>query len=637
MKTTQTVKTIKEISNSGMSQGISSGTGSGDRTITKKTTKVISGAGGNQPGLLRRSSRGSRVWRKTVLGEEFKYSEKLKEKMNYILYASGMGHERNLIQEIEEEIKLKPEPKQKVIEIRQIIDNYGYHETKNVTKNDPRRLSLTHHERLSTPFERTTLKKFSAYTTAPKPRGYISTSVEKTRFDTDNGIKTSTINKYNSFTTKQQKNKTTIPAKIYETYKPTKTEYTKTTRTIENKAPNTLLQERNKINTQTQITKTKTEISKFTDRRGEDKNEPKYQPKVQPKYQPKIQPKTQPNYQPKYQPKAQPQAQPQAQPKNESKYQPKAQPKAQPKYQPKTQPQAQPKIQPQAQLKNEPKYQQKAQPNYQPKYQPKTQPQSQPKNESNYQPKTQSNYQPKTQQNYQPKYQPKAQPQAQPKNEPKYQPKTQPKAQPKYQSKTQPKNEPKYQPKYQPHIKTEIGDNQTKTETTQDGEYVVKVTTTRTQVGKYGKPEEIRRGGSAPRTGERPRNEGFGTPNQPQRFGRLPGFIPPHGPHGFIPPHGPFGPHGFIPPHGHFGPHHGFEPHGPHGPIPRMAPKSEERSKSLERPHVSHSPHGFMSPHGPHGFGGSHGFMPPHGPFGGPHHGFEPHGPFGPHGFMPPH
>ena len=38
-----------------------------------------------------------------------------------------------------------------------------------------------------------------------------------------------------------------------------------------------------------------------------------------------------------------------------------------------------------------------------------------------------------------------------------------------------------------------------------DGEYVVKVTTTRTQIGKQGRPEERSRGGSAPRAGQRPR------------------------------------------------------------------------------------------------------------------------------------
>ena len=649
MKTTQTVRTIKRIDNSGLSKGISSGIGSGSRTITTTRTRVISGSGGNQPGLLRRSSRGSRVWKKTVLGEKYEYSEKLKEKKNYILYASGMGHERKQIEEIEEMPKSAP-PKEKVIEIRQIIDNYGYHETKNVTKKDPRRASITHHERLSTPFERTTLKKISSLTTTTsKPIRYTSISIEKPKFDIDidNSIKISPINKYNSFTTKQQKNKTTIPPKMYETYKPTKTEYIKTIKTIENKAPNTLTQTRNKINTQTQITRAKTEISKFTDRREGNKNEPKAQPKAQPKYQPKNEPKVQPKYQPKnepkvqpkYQPKNEPKVQPKYQPKNEPKYQPKNEPKYQPKnepkYQPKVQPKYQPKNEPKYQLKNEPKYQPKNEPKYQPKNEPKVQPKYQPKNEPKYQPKNEPKYQPKNEPKVQPKYQPKNEPKYQPKSQPKYQPKYQPKNEPKVQPKNepkvqpkyQPKNEPKYQPKSQPkyqqktenrYIKRELGDNQTKTETTQDGEYVVKVTTTRTQIGKYGKPEEIPRGGSVPRAGIRPRNEGFGTPNGPH------GFIPPHGPfgpHGLLPPHGPFGPHGFIPPHGPFGPH-GYG--GPHGPIPRMPPKSEERSKSLERPHISYTPHGFMSPHGPHGF------IPPHGPFG-------PHGFGGPHGFMPPH
>ena len=62
-------------------------------------------------------------------------------------------------------------------------------------------------------------------------------------------------------TSKQERNKTIVPPKLYETYKPAKTQITKTTRTIvkENKVPNTISQTRNKINTQ--ITKTKTEIT----------------------------------------------------------------------------------------------------------------------------------------------------------------------------------------------------------------------------------------------------------------------------------------------------------------------------------------------------------------------------------------
>ena len=482
MKSTQTTKTIKKTSISRQG-GANSGIGSDNRTITTTTTRVVDlGKGAPQPGL-RRSSRGSRVWKKTILGEKFEFAEKLKEKKNYILYVSGMGHEKKQIEEIEETKKVEL-PKEKVVEVRQIIDNYGYHETKNVKTKNPKRLSITHHERLSTPFERTTLKKFSSYTTDPKARGYVSTSVQKTRYDTEPTVKTTTINQYNSMTSKQQKNKTIVPPKLYETYKPAKTQITKTTRTIktENKAPNNISQTRNKITNQTQITKTKTEITKYGDRRGN-------------------------------------------------------------------------------------------------------------QNIQNIQ-----------------------------------------------------TNKMKIENKYKRPSPADLGINQTKTETHQDGEYIIKVTTTRTQIGKYGKPEERSRGGSVPRFlgphgphGPMPRISGFERSRieieeerQERRksFERPHGYIGPHGPHGFMGPHGPMphGPQGFMGPHGPMP--HGPMPHGyigPHGPMPHGP-----------------MPHGFMGPHGPspHGFmrpmpHGPHEFVEPHGrPM--PHGYMEPHGPMphGPHGFM---
>ena len=487
MKSTQTTKTIKKTSISRQG-GANSGIGSDNRTITTKTTRVVDlGKGAPQPGL-RRSSRGSRVWKKTILGEKFEFAEKLKEKKNYILYVSGVGHEKKQIEEIEETKKVEL-PKEKVVEVRQIIDNYGYHETKNVKTKNPKRLSITHHERLSTPFERTTLKKFSSYTTDPKARGYVSTSVQKTRYDTEPTVKTTTINQYNSMTSKQQKNKTIVPPKLYETYKPAKTQITKTTRTIktENKTPNNISQTRNKITNQTQITKTKTEITKYGDRRGN-------------------------------------------------------------------------------------------------------------QNIQNIQ-----------------------------------------------------TNKMKIENKYKRPSPADLGINQTKTETHQDGEYIIKVTTTRTQIGKYGKPEERSRGGSVPRFlgphgphGPMPRISGFERSRieieeerQERRksFERPHGYMGPHGPHGFMGPHGPMphgpqgfmGPHGPMPhgpmPHGYIGPHgpmpHGPMPHGyigPHGPMPHGP-----------------MPHGFMGPHGP----SPHGFMRPmpHGP----HEFVEPHGRPMPHGYMGPH
>ena len=496
MKSTQTTKTIKKTSISRQG-GANSGIGSDNRTITTKTTRVVDlGKGAPQPGL-RRSSRGSRVWKKTILGEKFEFAEKLKEKKNYILYVSGMGHEKKQIEEIEETKKVEL-PKEKVVEVRQIIDNYGYHETKNVKTKNPKRLSITHHERLSTPFERTTLKKFSSYTTDPKARGYVSTSVQKTRYDTEPTVKTTTINQYNSMTSKQQKNKTIVPPKLYETYKPAKTQITKTTRTIktENKTPNNISQTRNKITNQTQITKTKTEITKYGDRRGN-------------------------------------------------------------------------------------------------------------QNIQNIQ-----------------------------------------------------TNKMKIENKYKRPSPADLGINQTKTETHQDGEYIIKVTTTRTQIGKYGKPEERSRGGSVPRFlgphgphGPMPRISGFersrieiGEERQERRksFERPHGYIGPHGPHGFMGPHGPMphGPQGFMEPHGpmphrpmphgYIGPHgampHGPMPHGfmgPHGPSPHgfMRPMPHGPHEFIE-PHGRPMPHGYMEPHRPIPHG-PHGYMGPHGPM-----------PHGPHGFM---
>ena len=397
MKTTQTVKTIKKTITSGSGSSGTHISGPPKRIVTSTTTRLVSGSGtGSSQKGLRRSSRGSLIWKKTVLGEKFEYAEKLKEKKNYVLYVAGEGHEKKQIEEIEQ-LPLPEPPKEKIVEVKQIIDNYGYHESKNIKKQDPRRLSVTHHARLSTPFERTTLKKFSGYTSEPKAR-YTSTSVNNTRIDTD---KSNTIKQYNSFTTKQQKNKNIIPTKLYETYKPVKTEYTKVNKTIKTESKpnkvitrniNTTYQPRNKTITQTSITRTKTEISKIGDRRGGDKIVQKTETKIDNKYQrPAITIKP-------------------------------------------------PSIQ--------------------------------------------------------------------------------------------------------------VGKNVTKTETTQDGEYIVKVTTTKTQIGKQGKPEERPRGGSVPRPGQRPRNEDLEekTINIRRNFeSPKHGFGGPHGP-GFMHPHwphGPMGPHGF--------------------------------------------------------------------------------------------
>ena len=110
-----------------------------------------------------------RVRRRTILGEKFDYGEKIKEKDNYVLYIAGQGQEKKEIEEIEE---LPQNGKnERIVEQKQIIDNYQYHETKDIKKKHARN-SQTKHKRLCDPFERTTVKKYSSYTSEPRKGGY---------------------------------------------------------------------------------------------------------------------------------------------------------------------------------------------------------------------------------------------------------------------------------------------------------------------------------------------------------------------------------------------------------------------------------------------------------------------------------
>ena len=111
-----------------------------------------------------------RVRRRTILGEKFDYGEKIKEKQNYVLYQAGQGQEKKEIEEIEE-LSNQVNKKEKIIEKKEIIDNYQYHETKDIKKKHARN-SQTTHKRLCDPFERTTFKKYSSYTSEPKKGGY---------------------------------------------------------------------------------------------------------------------------------------------------------------------------------------------------------------------------------------------------------------------------------------------------------------------------------------------------------------------------------------------------------------------------------------------------------------------------------
>ena len=140
------------------------------KTVKKKTVYDTASIDTTNQSYQKGSIQASgRVRRRTILGEKFDYGEKIKEKDNYILYIAGQGQEKKEIEEIEE---LPQNGKnERIVEQKQIIDNYQYHETKDIKKKHARN-SQTKHKRLCDPFERTTVKKYSSYTSEPRKGGY---------------------------------------------------------------------------------------------------------------------------------------------------------------------------------------------------------------------------------------------------------------------------------------------------------------------------------------------------------------------------------------------------------------------------------------------------------------------------------
>ena len=179
------------------------------KTVKKQTIYDLSSIDSSKQSYTKGSIQASgRIRRRTILGEKFDYGEKIKEKQNYVLYMAGQGQEKKEIEEIEE---LPTDgKKERIVEQKQIIDNYQYHETKDIKKKHARN-SQTQHKRLCDPFERTMIKKYSSYTSEPRKGGYkvIRTTniVDKNDYSKDfflnnkNGIKT----QLNSYTAKAQR------------------------------------------------------------------------------------------------------------------------------------------------------------------------------------------------------------------------------------------------------------------------------------------------------------------------------------------------------------------------------------------------------------------------------------------------
>ena len=257
-----------------------------------KTTRLLGSQGG-----LRHSLRGSgRIKKSIVQGNKFEFAEKLREKRNYILFVSGMGHETKEIEEINDFVP-QAAPLDQFIEEREIIDNYNYLETKNIKK-PPKKKSTTHHERLSIPIEKKTIKKFSSHTQT-QPKSYAKTkTIKTTRFGKTLDVEE--INPYSSFTLKTEKNNSFAPSNLYETYKPNKNSLSlnKPLRTISTEdkiLPNSPTDTyKNKTITQSEK---RINITKIGNREESPKNLPKYQPKPS-KYNKPNRPETEPNNKP---------------------------------------------------------------------------------------------------------------------------------------------------------------------------------------------------------------------------------------------------------------------------------------------------------------------------------------------------
>lgn len=111
-----------------------------------------------------------RIRKRIILGEKYNYGGKAKEKENYVLFVAGQGQEKTQIEEIEQIID-NPRKKEKIVEEREIVDNYQYHEIKDI-KNTNQRNSETYHQRLCSPFERNKLKKYEIYVSEPRQSEY---------------------------------------------------------------------------------------------------------------------------------------------------------------------------------------------------------------------------------------------------------------------------------------------------------------------------------------------------------------------------------------------------------------------------------------------------------------------------------
>ena len=168
-------------------------------------------------------------------GGKFKVTEKEKKfeeagvkrkKTNYVMYESKLGTEREkYLQSIEEAKKSKPRPKpeakprveEKIVQKKkkvEYLDNYQYHETKNLNNN--KKPSVVLHERLGDiiggSFEETTVEKRTMVDTGKGPRLYSQQTTKTTTRRDAKGQPTTT----NKTTQRSNTASRTVPAQSRE-------------------------------------------------------------------------------------------------------------------------------------------------------------------------------------------------------------------------------------------------------------------------------------------------------------------------------------------------------------------------------------------------------------------------------------
>ena len=158
---------------------------SGSKKVTQlggvsQNQKIVQGKGGK--------------YHVTETEKKFEETGVRRKKKNYVMYESKLGTEKEKNLKKIDEPKPKPKPKpaqpkprqeEKIIQKKkkvQYLDNYQYHETKNIKDKNPNRVSIVTHQRLGDivggSYEETTFQKRTMTDSGKGPRLYSQQSTK---------------------------------------------------------------------------------------------------------------------------------------------------------------------------------------------------------------------------------------------------------------------------------------------------------------------------------------------------------------------------------------------------------------------------------------------------------------------------